>query len=137
MGDWVMLDSVGRGRLRTAGGSLGGDEKALPDAGGVDGVVRDARTQWTVKGIDKRTLELSRLAARKRGMTFGAWVNQVLRNAASEDNSSPRRAPEELMAKIAEIEFKIEQSVGELKEQTSHLQHDVRVLHMLVPKSGG
>lgn len=124
----------GSGRRHLVAGRSSGSENAIPAGEELPG---DARTQWTVKGIDKRTLELSRLAARKRGMRFGAWVNNVLRAAASEEEgASLNGAPEELMAKIAEIEFKIDRSVSELKEQTSHLQHDVRVLHMLVPKAG-
>ena len=95
----------------------------------------DSRMQWTVKGIDKQTLEASRVAARKRGMKFGAWVNEVLRAAAPDEAAEHVTTSRELMDKIAEIEFKLDQSVGELKQQTSHIQHDVRVLHMLVPKA--
>jgi hypothetical protein len=91
-------------------------------------------TQWTVKGISKEILEASRVAARKRGMKFGAWVNQVLRDAASEDDQTLSAASKELLQKIAEIELKLDRSVGELKQQTEHIQHDVRVLHLLVPK---
>lgn len=96
----------------------------------------DSRIQWTVKGVDKETLEASRIAARKRGMKFGAWVNEVLRAATTTDETpSPVSVSNELLEKIAEIEFKLDQSVGELKQQTSNIQHDVRVLHMLVPKA--
>lgn len=93
------------------------------------------RTQWTVKGIDKHTLELSRKAARKRGMKFGAWVNEVLRSAACDDGMPAAGGPRELLTKIAELEFKFEKSVGELKESTNNIQHDVRVLQLLVPKA--
>jgi hypothetical protein len=95
----------------------------------------ESRMQWTVKGIDKQTLEASRIAARKRGMKFGAWVNEVLRAASSDEAVEHVTTSKELLDKIAEIEFKLDQSVGELKQQTTHIQHDVRVLHMLVPKS--
>lgn len=92
-------------------------------------------TQWTVKGIDKDTLEASRVAARKRGMKFGAWVNQVLSEAIAEEADAQISATsKQLMEKIAEMEHKLERSVGELKQQTDHIQHDVRVLHLLVPK---
>jgi hypothetical protein len=129
-----MLDTSSRvGRRRRHGGS----ERTITRAEHVGDVVSpETRTQWTVKGIDKQTLEMSRLAARKRGMRFGAWVNQALREAASEETSFARIVPDELMAKIAEIDFKIDQSVGELKQQASNIQHDVRVLQMLVPKAG-
>ncbi len=92
-------------------------------------------TQWTVKGIDKHTLEASRIAARKRGMKFGAWVNQVLSDAVAEEaDTQITTTSKQLMEKIAEMELKLERSVGELKQQTDHIQHDVRVLHLLVPK---
>jgi len=91
-------------------------------------------TQWTVKGIDKHILEASRVAARKRGMKFGAWVNQVLRAAATEESEFQLTTSKELMAKISEMESKLDRTVGELKETTDHIQHDVRVLHLLVPK---
>lgn len=97
--------------------------------------VGDSRVQWTVKGVDKQTLEASRIAARKRGMKFGAWVNEVLRAATTEEIPSSVSPSNELLEKIAEIEFKLDQSVGELKQQTNNIQHDVRVLHMLVPKA--
>lgn len=100
-----------------------------------DGVEPESRMQWTVKGIDKETLEASRVAARKRGMKFGAWVNEVLRAAATDDSHVPSTTQKELLEKIAEIEFKLDQSVGELRQQNNHIQHDVRVLHMLVPKA--
>ena len=95
-----------------------------------------SRTQWTVKGIDKETLEASRIAARKRGMKFGAWVNEVLLAAASGDAFQNLGNGKELLSKIAHIEFKLDQSVNELKQQTDHIQHDGRILHLLVPKSG-
>lgn len=90
--------------------------------------------QWTVKGIDAQTLEASRVAARKRGMKFGAWVNQVLRDAIVEESERHDARSSELLQKISEIEQKLERSVGELKQQTGDIQHDVRVLHLLVPK---
>jgi hypothetical protein len=96
-----------------------------------DGIVT---TQWTVKGIDKNILEASRVAARKRGMKFGAWVNQVLRAAAAEESEAQLASSQELLNKISEMESKLDRTVGALKETTDHIQHDVRVLHMLVPK---
>ncbi|MDR6660581.1 hypothetical protein J2W51_003151 [Tardiphaga robiniae] len=95
----------------------------------------DSRIQWTVKGVDRDTLEASRVAARKRGMKFGAWVNEVLRAATTDEVPPHAAASNQLLEKIAEIEFKLDQSVGELKQQTNDIQHDVRVLHMLVPKA--
>jgi hypothetical protein len=92
------------------------------------------RIQWTVKGIDKETLELSRRAARKRGMKFGAWVDQTLRSAATGEVEAASVSPVELMKKIAKIEATLEARTGELKDQTNNLQHDLRVLHLLMPQ---
>lgn len=92
------------------------------------------KVQWTVKGIDQKTLEASRVAARKRGMKFGAWVNAVLRNAIAEEHETQNAHPNELLERITEIEQKLERSVSELKQQSGDIQHDVRVLHLLVPK---
>lgn len=66
-------------------------------------------------------------------MKFGAWVNQVLRAAATEENEA-QLAARELIEKISEMETRLDRTVGELKEKTDHIQHDVRVLHLLVPK---
>jgi hypothetical protein len=125
-----MLDADRRGTARVKtkhvkGHSLQLDEDADKEAN---------RTQWTVKGIDRETLELSRKAARRRGMKFGAWVDQVLRAAATQEGEPTSANPtRELMNKIAEIESKLDQSVGELKSQSSSIHHDVRVLQLLVP----
>lgn len=94
------------------------------------------RTQWTLKGIDKQTLDASRVAARKRGMKFGAWVNEVLLAAASGESFETFGGEDRLLSKIADIEFKLDQSVSEIKQQTNHIQHDVRILQLLVPKVG-
>lgn len=129
-----MLDIVKRGRRRAADTTSQRNEQPSSESNSAHETA-SLRTQWTVKGIDKRTLELSRLAARKRGMTFGAWVNQALRDAASGENGPLQTSSNELMTKIAEIEHKLNQSVDELKQQSNHIQHDVRVLHLLVPKA--
>lgn len=121
-----MLDTnVRRGGARVASGN----RKRGDTAKGLESDV----VQWTVKGIDRETLELSRRAARKRGMKFGAWVAQALKSAVSDENeqTTPNGL---LLSKIAEIEFKIDSRVDELKRQTSDIQHDVRVLQLLVPK---
>jgi hypothetical protein len=70
-------------------------------------------------------------------MKFGAWVADALRTAASEHSPETTHQSSELMAKIAQIELKIERSVSELKTQNTNLQHDVRVLQLLVPRVAG
>ena len=56
------------------------DSTASSDADSPDSD-RD-RTQYTVKGIDRDTVDLMRGAARKDGMKIGAWVSAKLREAA-------------------------------------------------------
>jgi hypothetical protein len=91
--------------------------------------------QWTVKGLDRQALELSRMAARKRGMKFGAWVAQALRTAAIEEADKEATNADILLNKISEVESKIEAAIGDLKNQANGIQHDVRVLQLLIPKS--
>jgi hypothetical protein len=85
--------------------------------------------------LDRQALELSRQAARKRGMKFGAWVAQALRAAANEEVDKDAAKADILLNKISEVESKIEAAIGELRNQTSGIQHDVRVLQLLIPKS--
>jgi hypothetical protein len=68
-------------------------------------------------------------------MKFGAWVNDVLRAAASDEGAAPKSTTNELMSRIAEMECKLDRSVDVLKEQSSNIQHDVRVLQLLVPRT--
>jgi localization factor PodJL len=39
---------------------------------------------WSVKGIDPEAREAAKIAARKAGLTLGAWLNQTIRSAATE-----------------------------------------------------
>jgi hypothetical protein len=41
-----------------------------------------SKRQYTIKGIEERTVELMRSAARKDGMKVGAWVSSRLQEAA-------------------------------------------------------
>jgi hypothetical protein len=43
---------------------------------------RRASSQYTIKGIPRETVDLTRSAARKEGMKVGAWVSMRLREAA-------------------------------------------------------
>src|SRR5271168_2273065 len=40
---------------------------------------------WTLKGVPSETVEMTRQAARMRGMKIGAWVADALRQAAKRD----------------------------------------------------
>ena len=39
---------------------------------------------WSVKGVDPEAREAAKIAARKAGMTVGAWLSQIIRQSASE-----------------------------------------------------
>ena len=41
-----------------------------------------ANSPWSVKGIDPETREAAKVAARRAGMPVGAWLSQVIRQAA-------------------------------------------------------
>src|SRR5688572_28169821 len=98
-----MLEVVRRGAVRVKNGQPKDRQKLSEAENGANGTEEANRTQWTVKGIDRQTLELSRKAARRRGMKFGAWVDQVLRAAATEEGEPSTNVPtRELMNKIAE-----------------------------------
>jgi len=39
---------------------------------------------WGVKGVDPEAREAAKIAARKAGLTVGAWLNQMIRQSASD-----------------------------------------------------
>ncbi|MGB0632543.1 MAG: hypothetical protein ACPGRZ_17780 [Alphaproteobacteria bacterium] len=39
---------------------------------------------WSVKGVDPEAREAAKIAARKAGLTVGAWLNQMIRQAATD-----------------------------------------------------
>src|SRR4051812_7966222 len=114
----VMLDTVKREREHGKGRKAESQNRKRKSVIREMSQSTDERIQWTLKGIDKETLEASRIAARKRGMKFGAWVNEVLRAATIGDSVSVGFGQKELLKKIAKIESKLDQSVGELKQQS-------------------
>jgi hypothetical protein len=62
------------------------DDRANPSSSSLDGSDRDMtseeRLQYTLKGVEKRSLDLMRDAARADGMKIGAWVSRHMREAA-------------------------------------------------------
>ena len=77
--------------------------------------------QWTLKGINPETRELSRQAARKSGMKLNAWVDTALKTAAkSELDTSEFR-----------LHIRDNDVSGLLREQVKNLdalENDVRIL---------
>lgn len=54
---------------------------------------------WSVKGVDPEAREAAKIAARKAGMTVGAWLSQIIRQSATEQlrggaANRQQRAPE-------------------------------------------
>lgn len=48
---------------------------------------------WQVKGVEPETREAVKQAARRKGMTIGAWVNDTLHKAAVEDITGQSTLP--------------------------------------------
>lgn len=61
---------------------------------------------WQVKGVKPETREAVKQAARRKGKTIGAWVNDTLHKAAVEDitgqSSLPAHRVEEQLASISD-----------------------------------
>ena len=53
------------------------------------------KMQWTIKSLDKDTVEASKKAAQKRGMKISAWVEQELRKAAYKEISNGGKGVDE------------------------------------------
>lgn len=51
----------------------------------------DNNLPWSVKGVEPEAREAAKLAARRAGMTLGAWLNRVIRTAAAEELTGPRQ----------------------------------------------
>lgn len=45
----------------------------------------DKSQPWSVKGIDPETRQAAKMAARRSGLTVGAWLNRAIRRAAAEE----------------------------------------------------
>ena len=41
---------------------------------------------WSVKGVDPRTRDAAKAAARRAGMTLGEWLDHKIREEAEEDS---------------------------------------------------
>lgn len=118
-----MLDlQVKRGKSAVAG--------SQGDASGSGGI------QWTLKNVDRQAVELSRQAARKRGMKFGKWVTEVLREAATAEMNGRNRddGNDIIVAKLSEFETNLGDRIEKIQRQSLEIQHDLRVLQLLVPE---
>ncbi|CAN0550706.1 unnamed protein product, partial [Laminaria digitata] len=50
---------------------------------------------WSVKGVEPEAREAAKIAARKAGLTVGAWLTQMIRQSASDQLRSGNRTPAE------------------------------------------
>ena len=60
---------------------------------------------WQVKGVDFETREAVKAAARRSGKTIGAWVNETLHKAATDEltgNNVPAQRLEDQLAAISD-----------------------------------
>ncbi|MGL5361494.1 MAG: hypothetical protein ACRDBH_01345, partial [Bosea sp. (in: a-proteobacteria)] len=51
---------------------------------------------WSVKGVDPRTRDAAKAAARRAGMTLGEWLDSVIREEADEVGAVASELPEDV-----------------------------------------
>ena len=108
---------------------------------------------WSVKGIDADTRETAKLAARRAGVTLGAWLNQTIRTASGDhpvdhrpagnagvptDAAVPPCDPaaqamfetiQKMSARIEELEDRLLQSPATLSERLDRLAGEVEAVN--------
>lgn len=85
---------------------------------------------WTVRGVAPETREAAKVAARRAGMTAGAWIDQALRKAAVETiqgGSHPPPAPrvEELLERLVRQVEETNAGRARDREELARLREDV------------
>lgn len=65
----------------------------IPKASRSKSVRKDARPQWTLKGVSPETRTAATKAAKSAGMTLGGWIDQVLREAATRELAGDPKGP--------------------------------------------
>ena len=114
-----MLDSI-----------RGGNDNGTHD----DNVISYSKTQYTVKGIQKTTVEAVREAARKEGMKINSWVSVRLREAADRslhDTASIMPDIGELSKAVDDVRMSIEQykmSVASIQQELHEITKFQRTL---------
>lgn len=72
---------------------------------------------WSVKGVDPRTRDAAKAAARRAGMTLGEWLDYKIREEAAEDDAA---APEQLdIAALSERLAKLSQGQMDTSSQAT------------------
>lgn len=97
---------------------MGDQEKPAGGAGTPDSENRgtgakaaDNRPQWTLKGVSPETRTAATKAAKRAGMTLGAWVDKTLREAAVialKANPPPAATQDQMLDALAKLTERVE-----------------------------
>jgi len=67
----------------------------------------DTRPVWTLKGVTLETREAVKIAARKRGLTIAAWVEETCRRVATEEIKGSATLPgptqDQVLARVLKL----------------------------------
>ncbi len=75
---------------------------------------------WSVKGVDPRTRDAAKAAARRAGMTLGEWLDHKIRDEAGEPAPAPAAQPEQLnIAALSERLSRLSQGQMETSSQAA------------------
>lgn len=80
----------------------------------------DTRAGWTIKpGPSPETREACKKAARRRGMTLSAWIEQTLRQAATDDLKGGAVGPtqDDMLRQVTELLKKQEDRLDQLEQE--------------------
>lgn len=91
---------------------------------------------WTLKGIPQETVELTRKAARARGMRIGSWVAESLSRAATRDLEEDTISNEgRILQRLEQIEKKFEAELRAVSNQNNNLDQEIALIRRgLLPK---
>ena len=92
---------------------------------------RDMTAGWTIKGIPTQTVDMTRQAARKRGMRIGMWVAEALHKAATaelEDWPTPDGPDKALSEKLDKFAETLSREMHEISDQTKALDQELGVI---------
>ena len=86
---------------------------------------------WTIKGIPDETVDMTRMAARRRGMRIGSWVAETLHRAATMELQGiprPESADDAVIERLDKFEELITQEMQALSEQNRALDQELAVI---------
>ena len=92
-----------------------------------DGIKSENSKSWTVRKIDKKTIEKTRIAASKSGMKIGAWVDLQLSEAA--ERSLTKHPKNSLAGDISNLATEVYEKRSALSEDwVSKIESDIAQL---------